>query len=73
MVTLPVLVMAGGKSPAYMQNSMKAWADAFPNAVHQTLAGQTHMVKQDVLAPALVGFLALASEPATAKELALQR
>ena len=37
MVTLPVLVMAGGKSPAYMQNSMKAWADAFPNAVHQTL------------------------------------
>ena len=52
MVTLPVLVMAGGKSPAYMQNSMKAWAAAFPNAVHQTLAGQTHMVKQDVLAPA---------------------
>ena len=73
MVTLPVLVMAGGKSPAYMQNAMKAWAAAFPNAVHQTLAGQTHMVKQDVLAPALIGFFALASEPATAKELALQR
>jgi pimeloyl-ACP methyl ester carboxylesterase len=48
MVTVPVLVMAGGKSPAWMQNAMKAWADAFPNAVHQTLAGQTHMVKQDV-------------------------
>ena len=73
MVTLPVLVMAGGKSPAYMQNSMKAWADAFPNAVHQTLAGQTHMVKQDVLAPALIGFFALASESGMAKELALQR
>ena len=29
-VTTPVLVMAGGKSPAYMQNSMKAWAGAFP-------------------------------------------
>ena len=73
MVTVPVLVMAGGKSPAYMQNSMKAWAAAFPNAIHQTLAGQTHMVKQDVLAPALVEFFALASGPAAAKELALQR
>ena len=73
MVTVPVLVMAGGKSPAYMRNAMRAWADAFPNAVHQTLAGQTHMVKQDVLAPALVGFFALASETGTVKELALQR
>lgn len=73
MVTVPVLVMAGGKSPAYMQNAMTAWAGAFPNAVHQTLAGQTHMVKQDVLAPALIEFFALASGPAAAKELALQR
>lgn len=72
-VTTPTLVMAGGKSPAYMQNSMKAWAKAFPNAVHRTLAGQTHMVKQDVLAPALVEFMALASEPMAAKELAPQR
>jgi pimeloyl-ACP methyl ester carboxylesterase len=73
MVTVPVLVMAGGKSPAYMQNSMKAWASAFPNAVHKTLAGQTHMVKRDVLAPALNEFFALAYSPAAAKELALQR
>ncbi len=29
----------------------------FPNAVHQTLAGQTHMVKQDVLLPELVELL----------------
>lgn len=72
-ITIPTLVMAGGKSPAYMQNAMRAWAQALPNAVHQTLPGQTHMVKQDVLAPALVAFLALASEPVPAKELALQR
>lgn len=72
-ITSPTLVMAGGKSPAYMQNAMRAWAKVLPNAVHRTLAGQTHMVKQDVLAPALVEFLALASEPAAAKELALQR
>ena len=69
MVTLPVLVMAGGKSPAYMQNSMKAWAAAFPNAVHQTLAGQTHMVKQDVLAPELIDFFALDSQPAAGKRI----
>ncbi|HUQ87770.1 MAG TPA: alpha/beta hydrolase [Vicinamibacterales bacterium] len=72
-VTVPVLVMSGGKSPAWMQNAMKAWARAFPNAIHQTLAGQTHMVKQEILAPALIEFFALASQPAPAKELALQR
>jgi hypothetical protein len=65
--------MDGGKSPAWMRNAMRAWADVFPNAVHQTLAGQTHMVKQDVLAPALIDFFALAPERAAAKELALQR
>jgi pimeloyl-ACP methyl ester carboxylesterase len=73
MITIPTLVMAGGKSPAYMQNAMRAWAHVFPNAVHQTLPGQTHMVKQDVLAPALVTFLALASVPASTKELLFQR
>jgi pimeloyl-ACP methyl ester carboxylesterase len=72
-VTIPILVMAGGKSPAYMQNSMKAWAKAFPNAEHQTLDGQTHMVKQSVLVPALIDFFALAPATAAAKELALQR
>jgi pimeloyl-ACP methyl ester carboxylesterase len=72
-ITSPTLVMAGGKSPAYMQNAMRAWAKVLPNAVHQTLPGQTHMVKQDVLAPALIPFLALASGPIPAKELALQR
>lgn len=72
-VTIPTLVMDGGKSPAWMRNAMRAWAEALPNSVHQTLAGQTHMVKQDVLAPALVNFFALAPQQAAAKELALQR
>ena len=31
-VTMPVLVMAGGKSPAYMQNGMRHLADVLPNA-----------------------------------------
>ncbi|MEP6782564.1 MAG: alpha/beta hydrolase, partial [Acidobacteriota bacterium] len=71
-ITIPALVMAGSKSPAYMQNSMRALADALPNSVHQTLAGQTHMVKTPVLKPVLQGFFALASEPVAAKELAPQ-
>ena len=72
-ITIPTLVMAGGKSPLYMRNGMRAWADALPNSVHQTLPGQTHMVKQAVLAPVLTSFLALASDQSAAKELALQR
>lgn len=72
-VTIPTLVMAGGKSPAYMQNAMKAWAKVFPNAEHRTLEGQTHMVKASVLVPELIDFFALAPGSATAKELALQR
>ncbi|HWI17163.1 MAG TPA: alpha/beta hydrolase [Vicinamibacterales bacterium] len=72
-VTVPTLVMAGGKSPAYMQNSMRSWAKTLPNAGHRTLEGQTHMVKQSVLAPALINFFALAPVTATEKELALQR
>jgi len=72
-ITIPTLVMAGGKSPLYMRNGMRAWAAALPNSVHQTLPGQTHMVKQAVLAPALISFLALASDKVAAKELALQR
>ena len=59
-VTAPTLVMAGGKSPAYMQNSMRSWAETLPNAEHQTLPGQTHMVKKSALAPVLIKFLALA-------------
>ena len=71
-LTVPTLVMAGGKSPAYMQNAMRAWAKALPNAGHRTLEGQTHMVKQSVLAPALIDFFALAPVTAMEKELALQ-
>jgi pimeloyl-ACP methyl ester carboxylesterase len=66
--TMPSLVMAGGKSPAYMQNGMRALAAALPNARHLTLAGQTHMIKDAVLAPELARFFGLAPAPAGAKE-----
>ncbi len=57
-VTAPTLVIAGGKSPAWMRHGMQALADVLPNARRHTLEGQTHMVDPKALAPALVEFFA---------------
>jgi pimeloyl-ACP methyl ester carboxylesterase len=54
--TVPTLVLAGGKSPAWMQNAMRALADVLPNATHRTLDRQTHIVKAKALAPVLSEF-----------------
>jgi pimeloyl-ACP methyl ester carboxylesterase len=72
-VTMPSLVMAGGKSPAYMQNGMRELAKALPNAEHLTLPGQTHMVKAPALVPELLDFFILAPAERSAKELLLSR
>ena len=53
----PALVIAGGKSPAYMRNAQAAIAAAVPDARLETLAGQTHMVKPKVVAPLVTDFL----------------
>jgi pimeloyl-ACP methyl ester carboxylesterase len=55
-VTVPTLVVHGGKSPAWMDHAMHALADGLPNAEHRTLAGQTHNVQSNVLAPMLAEF-----------------
>ena len=57
-VTVPTLVIGGGKSPAWMQSSVRALADAVPDAEHRILEGQTHMVKAKVVAPVLKEFFA---------------
>jgi pimeloyl-ACP methyl ester carboxylesterase len=54
--TVSTLVMSGGKSPAWMRNSMRTLADALPNATHRTLDRQTHIVKPKALAPVLSEF-----------------
>ena len=63
-VTMPALVMDGGKSPAWMRNAQRALALVLPNASTRTLPGQTHMVKASVLAPAVVEFCIGAERPA---------
>lgn len=54
--TMPTLVMDGGKSPTYMRNSQKAIASVLPNADYRTLAGQTHMLSAEAVAPVLKEF-----------------
>jgi pimeloyl-ACP methyl ester carboxylesterase len=55
-VRVPTLVYAGGKSPAWIRNGMKALTDTIPNAKLRVLEGQTHMIKPKVLAPVLIEF-----------------
>lgn len=55
-ITIPTLVMDGGASPAWARDAVQALADALPNAQHRTLAGQTHEVAADALAPVLEEF-----------------
>ena len=54
--TMPTLVANGGKSPDYLRNSAAALAEVLPNARHETVPGQTHLVKAKALAPVLRAF-----------------
>lgn len=63
-VTMPALVMDGGKSPAWVRHGMTRLAQVLPNAEHRTLEGQRHHVKPAAIAPVLEGFLTDGS-PAT--------
>jgi pimeloyl-ACP methyl ester carboxylesterase len=55
-VTVPTLVMDGGKSPAWIRHANRSLANVVPNAKHRTLEGQTHVVKAEAHAPTLVEF-----------------
>lgn len=55
-VTMPTLVVDGGKSSAWMRTGVRSMADVLPNATYRTLPGQTHLVKPKALAPVLREF-----------------
>ncbi|MEV5438044.1 alpha/beta fold hydrolase [Streptomyces sp. NPDC052682] len=57
-LTMPVLALAGGESPAWMREAARAVAEAAPGGTYRVLEGQTHMVDPNVLAPALAEFFA---------------
>jgi len=55
-VKIQSLVMAGGKSPASMQNTEKKLAEAIPGAQYHIIEGQTHNISEKALAPELIKF-----------------
>src|SRR6266581_8457835 len=55
-LTSPTLVIAGGKSPAWLRNAQQALTDTLPGASRRILDGQTHIVKPKPLAPVLADF-----------------
>jgi pimeloyl-ACP methyl ester carboxylesterase len=54
-IAAKTLLIAGGKSPAYMQHAPVAIASQIAGARTAVLAGQTHEVKAEVIAPVLAG------------------
>lgn len=55
-VTVPALVMAGGKSSAWMRQANQELSDVLPSATYRALPGQTHMLKANAVAPVLTEF-----------------
>ena len=56
-VTVPALVMDGGKSmPGWMNGAADAIAEQLPNSERRTLKDQDHMVDPKVIAPELEKF-----------------
>lgn len=55
-ITVPTLIMGGGKAKPNMVAAVKGVADAVPGSVHHTLPGQTHQVKDEAIIPEIVAF-----------------
>jgi pimeloyl-ACP methyl ester carboxylesterase len=55
-IAMPVLVVNGAKSPAWVRTAAAQLAEVLPDARHRTLDGQAHYVKPDALAPVLTEF-----------------
>ena len=55
-VTVPTLVMDGGRSPRWMRHGNRALSLVLPSAQYRTLDGQTHALKPKAHAPSLVEF-----------------
>ena len=55
-VPVPTLIITGGASFPFMQETAKTLIDAIPIAEHRILEGQTHDVSAEPLAPVLIEF-----------------
>jgi len=70
-VRVPTLVLAGGASPAWMQDAARALVDVLPDAEHRTLPDQTHDVDVEVLAPVVAAFLS--ADPVAERDVVVGR
>jgi pimeloyl-ACP methyl ester carboxylesterase len=57
-VTIPALVICGEQSPPFLRAAARAVADALPNGLLRSLAGQGHDINPEATAPVLGEFLA---------------
>ena len=55
-VTIPALVIAGGRSPVYLKNAQAAVAAALPKGTLRELPGRTHIVRGKATVPVLREF-----------------
>jgi pimeloyl-ACP methyl ester carboxylesterase len=55
-VTVPALVLDGGRSPAWMRNAVQALADVLPTARRRTVDDCDHAVPPETIAPILDDF-----------------
>ncbi len=60
LVTVPTLVIDGGRSPQWQRDSVQALVDALPNATRHSIEGLTHTIVPESVAPVVQGFLAAA-------------
>lgn len=60
-VDVPVLVMAGSATPAWLRVSAQALADGLPNGRYVELAGQTHQAAPEAMAEQLRDFFSVGS------------
>jgi pimeloyl-ACP methyl ester carboxylesterase len=61
-IAVPTLALSGADSPAWARHSVESVAAAIPGARVLSMAGQTHRVSQDALAPVLRDFFASATD-----------
>jgi pimeloyl-ACP methyl ester carboxylesterase len=57
-VTVPVLALAGARSPAWLREAARAVAEAAPQGTYRALENQNHMVEPQVLGLVLAEFFA---------------
>jgi hypothetical protein len=66
-IRVPAMVMSGSKTDARLRHAARSTASVIPGARHDELDGQTHAVKADVLAPAVVEFFTGTNHPSAAR------